>query len=395
MRIPSTALIAAAALAAAGCATAGDKFKVRAIADSASNVRNGRGDLGEARAQLALGNTGLALEAFRKVQREQPASAAALAGIASCYQAMGRFDLARPNLEAALALSPADPALLDALAGTLEQLGNPSQAAQARSDAARLRVQAEAVAQASSVTVALPPPAPIAARAVLTRAQPKPQTVTEIQASTITVRLPPPTPVAAQALLTRAQPEPQLAVPEAIRETAAAQSSITVKLPPARTADSIPAKIALQDPVTIPDRRPHLERVSMGEVALVTSARPLWRTLIAPGTNLASAARWLPLRSQSAAATPNIRVLNAARHDGLASRARDVLVARGWRRIDIGDSGRPREMSVVLFPASRAILGRRLAAQFGFRAKLAGKGQVLTVLLGRDATVMKALQRRA
>ena len=54
--------------------------------------------LADAAAQLALGNVGLALEGFRKALREQPDSADAYAGIANCYEAMGRFDLARTEL---------------------------------------------------------------------------------------------------------------------------------------------------------------------------------------------------------------------------------------------------------------------------------------------------------
>src|SRR5881397_3735616 len=88
---------------------------------------------------LALGNVGLALEAFRRIQREQPASAEAFAGIAACYASMGRYDLERANYEFALAYAPNDPAFLSALANSLERLGESDQAAQVRSEAARLR----------------------------------------------------------------------------------------------------------------------------------------------------------------------------------------------------------------------------------------------------------------
>ena len=83
---------------------------------------------------------------------------------------MGRYDLERANYEFALAYAPNDAALLNALASSLERLGESEQAAQLRAEAARLRsvppahAPAEQVAVAplsvprlSSVTVKLPP----------------------------------------------------------------------------------------------------------------------------------------------------------------------------------------------------------------------------------------------
>ena len=70
------------------------------------------GSLAEARVQLALGNPGLALEAFRKVLRTEGDSAARSPASPASYAAMGRYDLARSNYEAALALAPHDPALV-------------------------------------------------------------------------------------------------------------------------------------------------------------------------------------------------------------------------------------------------------------------------------------------
>src|SRR5205814_8466018 len=105
----------------------------------------GNGELAEAQSMLALGSVGLALEAFRRIQRQQPNSADALAGIASCYAAMGRYDLARSNDEAALALAPTSPALLNALADALDHQGKGDQAEAARADAARLATSSPAV----------------------------------------------------------------------------------------------------------------------------------------------------------------------------------------------------------------------------------------------------------
>ena len=159
-----------------GCVS-DQNYHVRAIADPAAKFRYAGSLIAQGRAQLALGNVGLALETFRKAQREQPPSADTFAGIAACYAAMGRYDIARANYEFALAYAPSDQNLLTALANSLDQLGENTQAAQVRAEAARLAaapaptppaVQAAQAKQAavtpldvprlSSVTVALPSP---------------------------------------------------------------------------------------------------------------------------------------------------------------------------------------------------------------------------------------------
>ena len=111
---------------------------------------------------------------------------------------------------------------------------------------------------------------------------------------------------------------------------------------------------------------PRLERVSLGEVALLTGSGPVWQAPVAaPPQKLA--ARWVPLNMASAA-RPTIRILNAARQQGLAAHNRNYLANLGWRKIGIGDATEVRQRSVVYYPASRPALGRRLAAQFGIRA---------------------------
>ena len=155
-------LTVAGCVAAAACAQT-QSVKVRAIADPAQKERSGGGLLADARAQLALGDVGLALETFQTLARQQPENPDAYAGIAACYEAMGRFDIARQNYELALAFAPNDPALLLDLAGSLDHLGVTDQASQVRAEAARLRMPPMAVTpptvkQLSSVTVKLPEP---------------------------------------------------------------------------------------------------------------------------------------------------------------------------------------------------------------------------------------------
>src|SRR5206468_11248792 len=91
-----------------GCATS-RPISVRELADPRIQILKQSDALAAARGQLVLGNVGLALESFRKAQLAQPDNVDVLVGIADCYSAMGRFDVAQSNYETALALSPRDP----------------------------------------------------------------------------------------------------------------------------------------------------------------------------------------------------------------------------------------------------------------------------------------------
>src|SRR4029450_13206486 len=116
--------------------------------------------IAEARGQLALGNTALALEAFRTAAREAPNSVDALAGIATCYDQMGRFDLSRRHYEAALALAPSDATLLGAFAASLQLQGLNTEAQSVRQEIAT-RLAAAAAPTAPPQQVAAITPAPV------------------------------------------------------------------------------------------------------------------------------------------------------------------------------------------------------------------------------------------
>ena len=146
--------------------------------------------------------------------------------------------------------------------------------------------------------------------------------------------------------------------------------------------------------------QPRLERLSMGEVALLTGGGPAWRTEVVaqsqrsvtarfvPLKGAATAtqtARFVPLKTAMAANRPNIRLLNAARRQGLAARTRETLLDRGWRKIAIGDAAQVHARSIVLYPAGQQVLGKRLAAQFGFASGVNSRSDEVLVLLGRDA----------
>jgi hypothetical protein len=156
----------------------------------------------------------------------------------------------------------------------------------------------------------------------------------------------------------------------------------------------VPVSPAAPAPAPLPpreDRRevavalapaPRLERLSRGEVALVTTGKPIWRA--AGNVQMASTAgvRWVAL--DASRDRPNVRILNAARSQGLAASARTVLFDRGWRKIAVGDAPAALRKSVVLYPKGREQLGRRLARQFGVSAQMAERDDVV-LILGRDS----------
>lgn len=362
-----------ASFALAGCTTASHDLKVRSVGDPIAALPRGD-ELAVARGQLALNNVGLALEAFRKAQRERPSDPAAFVGIADCYAVMGRYDLAQANVEAALALSPRDAALLLRLARVLDLEGQPDRAATARRDAAGVTA-----APAMGAAAAPAPP--------------------RVAVASITVALPPARP---------AQPthDPEVAVVAAPQPVPG--PSVTVVLPPARIADRVATaevpmaqlpppppplprdQAPIKDVLPAASPAPRLVRISQGEVALVTTGQPAWRPQIAP-TQVASAVRWVPLAPMGS--RPNVQVLNAARSEGLAASAKAILSERGWRRIAIGDAAAVRQSSVVLYPKGRGKLARSLAAQFGIRARRVS-GDSLVVVIGVDKAPTIRTQRQ-
>jgi tetratricopeptide (TPR) repeat protein len=481
--------VACSSLAIAACSA--PNVQVRALPDPAAKLRQGGDELANARSMLALGNVGLALEGFRTVEIMQPTNPDVYVGIAECYAAMSRYDVARSNYETALAYAPHDPALLAALARSLDHLGETERAAAVReelvhlaSPAAQPKPQLAALApagpwqlrpvplapQVGSITVKLPPARPLASAApgqslqsmvepvkIAEPAKPEPalapMPVAIAKAEPPRIAAPKPVTVENEARAIRLQPStaevpvelgsatfrtleastlkmpvPAIAKAEAAppKTTAAVEVAVPGKPEPPRApvpaavtlvgrpndpysgfrnASALVAQLIAMEPAIKPrdpDPRapeqeiangPRLERVSLGEVALVTTPAPLWKKQMASIAPRRAAVQWLPIRS--AEARPAIQLLNAARTQGLAAWSRMTLANRGWRRIDIGDYGEVRQRSLVMYSGDHAPLARRLAAQFGCKAiKVDGKPAVI-VLLGRDAASKKASSLRA
>ncbi len=439
-------LLVAVSFTAAGCASAPNAVEVRPIADPGSKLRPGSDRLADAKGQLAVGNVGLALEGFRKVARDYPDNAEAFAGMAACYEAMRRFDLAESKYQAALALAPHNTVLLGRLAVALAQQGKADAAAEVRGEIALIasasavldqaNADAEPVpaaaslAPAQTVTVAIPAPK-LAARVPVAPARtaqavepaetliPAPRLADAAQVNVLAGLSPElkPQSVGQLAPVINAPVEPVPAMIPGPRLTYHDKVNVVAGLSPRlnpivvgqlATALNVPAQPV---PTMIPAARPNdqarvnvlaglksqiaprLERMSLGEVALLTGGGAVWRGQVVKQAPQKLTVRWVPVTT--AAVRPNIRMLNAARVQGLAARNRGYLLDRGWRRIEIGDATQTRERSVVqLYPATRPALGRSLAAQFGFRAQPTDSSEVFVVLLGRDAAGLRAAPTR-
>ena len=499
-------LSCSALLVVAACGGEAAKLEVRAMPTPlAQGKKTVPFRVAEANAQMALGNVALALEAYRKASREDPASIDALAGIAACYDRMGRFDLSRRHYEAALALEPHNQTILAMLAASLDQQGRSSEAAMVRNEIQQRLVTPAPAADPATIAVAAvaaPPPtasapvasppsaiaelamptpqaaplpmlaaAPLAASlgtiapiavvaAFVPDDEPKPATVAAAApAVKAPVASPPPAAMAELALPVRQTvplpvlaaaplaaglgaiapiavaaafvpeeeptPAPPQPKPVVLAEATAPARSVTVTLPAPRpvaapaavkVAEAAPAAPKMPAPAPQPSPvatayapppveavrpaarqaiaagpAPKLERLSLGEVALVTPGAPRWASLVVKQDQRSATVRFVPLK-QSNVRMASVRLLNAARVQGLAARTRNTLFDRGWRGIAIGDAGAARAQSLVLYPAHRRTTALSLARQFGFKAAQRASGREITVLLGRDAA---ALARRS
>jgi hypothetical protein len=196
---------------------------------------------------------------------------------------------------------------------------------------------------------------------------------------------------AASALVASAgeKPAPPRISRQPVRAFVAAGPSVTVTLPPAsaahRSGVAEPARRANAAAKAAAARTssPRLERLSTGEVALVTLGGPLWRRERIAATAHSTTVRFVPLRP--APAQRQVRLLNAARVDRLAARTRAWLTTRGWGRIAIGDAAAVRPRSLILYPAGERALAQRLSAHLGFAIAERTSTPYVTVVLGKDA----------
>lgn len=168
---------------------------------------------------------------------------------------------------------------------------------------------------------------------------------------------------------------------------------------PTTVASAVAAVLAVDEwatgathaPRPIPQSGPRLERVSLGEVALFTTAAPRWHVQMAD-TPVRKPLTGAAAVRQAAAANSGLRLLNAARIDRLAARTGKMLEGRGWAVASVGDVPTVRARSLILYPAAKRAAALRLSAQFGFGAQQRIGVRQVTILLGRDAAGLGLLK---
>lgn len=267
-----------------------------------------------------------------------------------------------------------------------------------------------------------PEPAPVTAHPVVAAAatpvaptaKPAPQVETKVAAGIA----PKPTPAAVQPSRTAAlgpsvtiklpsarpvQPAPMPAAAakkaEAPKAAPAAPAPAPAPMPidvPVELASLAPAhpssRPRIHEPAVVEERGPRLERISMGEIALITqTAKPVWVSTTVARSERSTTLRFVPLR-QASMSPVKVRLLNAARVNRLAARTRTWLTARGWKGLSIGNANATRARSVILYPAEKRLFAQRLSAQFGFPLARRASGSHVTVLLGADALRHRAVR---
>ena len=368
-------LVTVATLACAACLGESGKLEIRSVE---SGLKAGPEPvpfrIAEARSHLALGNVALALEGFRKAVRDDPASIEGYAGMADCYDRIGRFDLSRRYYEQALAVAPRNPGLLAAFAASLDRQGKRQEALAVRQELAAL-TQPQADVVVAETEAAPPASAPVAEPIATTIAQAAPPLAAPAPVGqSVTIALPPPRPVDAPVAATT--PPPAMAV-------APVGPSVTIALPPPRPAPPTakPQTRAAAKDTSRPE--PRLVRLSLTEVALFTTDGPRWKKPV-------------PQAARMAAVKPvELRILNAARVDRLAARTRAYLGEFGWRRVEIGDADKVRSRSLIVYPAGSRAAASKLSSRFGFAMAPRNDVRQLTILLGRDAANLPHLQRKS
>ena len=274
---------------------------------------------------LADGNYGLAIEMYRRILVATPDDAAAVEGLALCYDHLRRYDLSDVYFQKALALAPRNDAFYRAYAASLT--------AQGRNDAAALLdVDMRTMLASATATPAAPPmpTQPVAA----------------------------PPPIAAPALASAAAvpvaPAPVIATGPRLEQLA--PGVVHLILPPVRSTGkgAILAASPAPAPVPAPSR--------------VASPKPM-ATPLAPG------------------ALRNTMVVNAAGRKGIAGRVQSYLAGRGWRPLDRSDSGMRIAVSRILYPPSGEATARRLARAVPFPTRLYATSQAnrIQLLVGGNA----------
>jgi len=383
MKQASSFIALAAALSAASCGTG--ELNIRPTKTALSEGRQPADiRVAEGNAQLALGNVGLAIEAYRKALNENSQSAAAMIGLANCYDRMGRTDLSRRQYELALAVDPANTEIYSQFAQSLDAQGQRDEAARVKAELAARVVAPEAAREVPGSVLVLPPPP---AQSVTVALAPPRSAPVAVERSTQIASAPEPKGQPVE--VTQRPTVPMAFVPVPSAPTAAAPKSLVPVLS-TQSVGAAPrslARVFIERPAGGVMR---LERLSMREVALVTGPEPRWEARTVARTATSTTIRF------EKKAPPAVILLNAARVQGLAARTRAYLAGRGFAGLNIGDAPAVRSQSAIVYSSADTVRAARLAAQFGFALeRREGAKAGVIVLLGRDAARDTALRPSA
>ena len=176
-----------------------------------------------------------------------------------------------------------------------------------------------------------------------------------------------------------AEGKPQEAAALRREALARANPAVAAKLspPPAivprpNAAPSAMAEIEIEP---VRDEGPRLVRMSLGEVALMTKR----------GSPFAGAPSASAMRAADTTIHAPLRILNAARVQGIAAHTRSLLASKGVGGADIGDAPARRQNSELRYSKGDAARAHALAAKLPFKVLLVERDGPLTLLVGRNA----------
>lgn len=310
------------------------RLEIRSV-ESVQQASADNDALAEGRARLNLGQNANAISAFRAALRENPESGEAYNGLAIAYDRIGRNDLAQRYFELAVSFEPENQRFRNNLARLFDRNGQPQLAAGLierpvavgvkSPETAESDITAQgALQQRAEFVAALPASEPLPLLEPVTVEVPSlaalalEGTTSDIVAEPTTLPIQPSTPVQANATVMEAIYRPKAAM--TIRPASIEPSHLPKKPGnplPANPLDRQPFDIPRSVSVPVQRSGARLERVSLGEVRLVT--KPDTPVAVAQSRDFESfgvrLATWLPSaiaveqagRTAHVAAGPNLQ----------------------------------------------------------------------------------------
>lgn len=289
------------------------KLEIRSV-ESVQHSASKSDALAEGRALLKLGQNANAISAFRAALRDQPENGDAYNGLAIAYDRIGRKDLAQRYFELALSFDPENPRFRANLARLFNRSGQPQLAAdlveqpasaeKAMADVARpLPTQDSPLQRDMEFVATLPTEEPLQTPTVAVLEPPAlaaiafESPVTEIAKTQPTLSLEPERQAITATTTIHAVYRPKAAM--AIRPASIEPSQLprpAIPASPDKPLERQPADLPRQVLAAVQREGIRLERISLGEVRLVT--RPTTPKAMAKDGNFdsfgARLASWLP-----------------------------------------------------------------------------------------------------